>query len=254
MIRDFTSKLMARLAAISALLKSLIMPLMSTTTTLLLNVFIGILAVWLAVLGEWKIVLAGAILAWMGRFIIAFLLAPGMGILFLISYLSIKFPALNALTFANSKVKYIALIVGFAAPMYILGEFFFAVALTSWGVGVLYLFLLNSDIAAYIPAIIWSHTVATGTFWSFCLRAWKDNEKDPPIKDDGKILTAGVTFSLSYTIAVFVLLWHGAQHGAPISMHVLQLIAVAMVIILMTVGVIRTIVYAWINRRQSPPR
>ena len=248
MIRDFMSKLMARLAAISAPLKSLIMSLMSTTP--FLGVVIGILVVWLAVLGEWKIILAGAILAWMGRFIIALLLAPGMGVLFLISYLSIKFPALNALTFANSKVKYIALIVGFAAPMYILGEFFFAVALTSWGVGVLYLFLLNSDIASYIPAIMWSQIVATGTFLLFCLRAWKDNEKDPPVKDDKKILTASVSFSVSYTMAFFVLLWH----GAPVSMHVLQLIAVAMVIILMTVSVIRTIVYAWINRRQSPPR
>ena len=260
MIRDFMSKLMARLAAMPALLKGIAMLCLAlvglciaiVVCIISLTATIGGVAslVWLAVLGEWKVIFIGLFSGGLGHIIIALLFAPGMGILFLLTYFDRKFPSTNALTFAENKVKYIAL-VGAIAPVYILAEFLFAAGLTLWGIGVLYFFLtLTSDVAAYIPTVIWSYAVAGGAFSLFCHRATKLNKADPPIKDDGKILTVSLAFGVSYTIGIFTLLWH----GAPVSMPLLQSIAVAMTIIIMVSGVIRAVVYAWINRRQSPPR
>ena len=260
MIRDFMSKLMARLAAMPALLKCIAMLCLAlvglciavAVCIISLTATIGGVAglVWLAVLGEWKIIFIGLFSVGLGQIIISFLFAPGMGILFLIAYFARNFPSMNALTFADNKVKYIAL-VGAIAPVYVLAEFLFAAGLALWGIGVLYFFLaLTSDVAAYIPTVIWAYAVAGGAVLRFCYRATELNKADPPIKDDGKIFTVSLAFGVSYTMGIFTLLWH----GAPVSMPLLQLIAVAMTIIIMVSGVIRAVVYAWINRRQSPPR
>ena len=251
---------MARLAAMPALLKGIAM-LCLVLVGLCIAVVSGIISltatiggvaslVWLAVLGEWKGNIYRSFLRRAGSYYHPSFVCARHGILFLLTYFDRKFPSTNALTFADNKVKYIAL-VGAMAPVYVLMEFLFAAGLTLWGMGVLYFFLaLTSDVAAYIPTVIWSHAVASVAFLWFCHKATELNKADPPIKDDGKILTVALAFGVSYTMGIFTLLWH----GAPVSMPLLQLIAVAMTIIIMVSGLIRAVVYAWINRRQSPPR
>lgn len=138
----------------NTILQALALPIM------ILNFGGGIVGgIWLAFLGEWKLIIIGIILLFTSHWLLALLMMPGL----LISGVALKF---------GEKNKFILLLFGFLSQFYtnilIVGTCVFAFLICSN-------FYKDSVGVGYIPYLLWSWGMALGP-WQFFASKEPENE------------------------------------------------------------------------------
>lgn len=123
---------------------------------IILNMLGGIVSgIWLAILGEWGILLLGILLFVGGVWLDTFILTPGILLAIPAAYCAEKGKTLSFMCLSTLSNLYILCVV------------------TIWCCGVLFLFVNNATISNLLPRLIWSYGVATGV-WAY--KASEDRE------------------------------------------------------------------------------
>ena len=117
---------------------------------MLLNFFSGIIGgIWLAVLGNWTVVLAGLALTFGGLFIVSLLLMPSVLLMVpLAGYEQISKSKFAMINFTILSLTYTYCVMSI------------------WAIGIFWYFAHNSTTDAAIPTILWSYSTATAV-WSY---------------------------------------------------------------------------------------
>lgn len=111
----------------------------------ILNAFGGLVAViWLAILGEWGTLGYGLVGIFLGAFALGFAMMPGL--LF----------AIPAAMLIDKGYERSGTVIGFLSAIYT------ALILTTWCMGVLYLFVMRADSQSLAPVLLLAYGVATG--------------------------------------------------------------------------------------------
>lgn len=148
---------------------------------MLLNTFGTVVAgVWLAVLGQWRLIGAGLLLAFIGRFAIGLAMLPGV------------FFAAPAAALYEKKHFF-----GFCTFAFLALAYQFIV-LTVWCLLSLFIFADRATPSSAIPLLLWSYGVANGTIAYMA-------HKDMQTGNDAAVLPA-VFAQFAYVIAIVVLL------------------------------------------------
>ena len=125
----------------------------ATLPLLILNLVSGILGgIWLAVLGEWNVVVVGIVLTLCGKFLVSLLLMPSLILL--------------APFFA---IKKLAESVFVAVPLTILSVTYTYFVMGLWAIGIFWYFSKQVNENAAIPVVFWSYSIATAV-WSYLAR------------------------------------------------------------------------------------
>jgi hypothetical protein len=106
----------------------------------MLDFFTG--GIWLLILGEWRLVLAGFVLSCVSLLVVEFALAPS---------LIFAFPAAHPLRNGNAAV-------GFAVGM--LSSLYATILFALWCMLVFWHFEIRATQSSYIPTLLWSYAIA----------------------------------------------------------------------------------------------
>lgn len=122
---------------------------------MMLNLLGGLVSgVWLAILGEWSILLSGIAIMMLGTFVLSIALLPSIGLGMLGIGLLERGSRAGFLLFGGLSLACVYAVM------------------TIWGVGILYLFLIKADYSSFWPTLIWSYGIAVGP-WTYM--AQKEN-------------------------------------------------------------------------------
>lgn len=159
--------------------------IVAITLLLVVNTFGGVVSgIWLAILGEWRILLGGILSLVIAPFIIAICMMPGIALLFPAAFLYDK------------KLK---------IPSYLLmllGGFYTVGVIAAWCGYVFYVLYQKTQPGTAIPILIWSYGIAAGPI-AYMASKEKGN--------DDNSSSAAVTFfaQISYLVMiVMALIWH----------------------------------------------
>lgn len=127
---------------LNAMLTALFFPL------LVLNSFGGLIAaIWLAILGEWRIIFSGLVLIFFSSFALSFLLTPGW------------FFSNLAARFAEQRKKIVALSIGSLTAIYTMS------VLIAFSLAILFDFTQRAAISTpLLPVLLWAYTAAMAPF------------------------------------------------------------------------------------------
>jgi|ERR1700733_447441 len=134
---------------------------------IVLNSLGGIVAgIWLIVLGKWSAFFLGLFAVFFSSWALGIALLPSIGL------------GVLGLSFLEKKQKTFGYFFAF------LGQLYTYSLLSAWCVGVLQIFLANSDTSSKIPLVIWSYGVATGP-WT-----WMAQQEQRSGDSPGSVLIA----------------------------------------------------------------
>jgi hypothetical protein len=158
----------------------------------ILNLFGGITAgIWLAILGEWKVIGVGLLLLVSSHFLLAFILMPG---------LIFAAPAVKA--FESGRTTIGALVVSLAVV-------YTTVVVIVWSYLMLRYFYARVSESSEIPLLLWSYGAATGP-WAFMA------SKDQQGQDGGNPNSMFAVFflSLGYICCMLALIFGDVSVGS----------------------------------------
>lgn len=170
-----------------------------STPIIILNTFGGIFSgIWLAILGEWGMIVRGIIFIVISSFGISIALMP-----------SLLFVGPAAIAMEKGK-KFLARLFGLLNLLYTV----FLVAV--WCLGIMWIFISSARIVSFIPTLIWSYGVALAP-WMWL--AQKDQQAGG---NEYSMLT--VFFAqISYIIAM-IMLFFGATFGMVIIVFLIMML------------------------------
>jgi len=152
-----------------------------TTTFILFNFGAGIISfIWLAILGEWGIIVNGVILMMVSGFLISIALMP-----------SLLFAAPAAIAIEKGH-KLMAVVFGGLAILYTV------MLITIWCIWIMWTFTDTATVHSYIPILIWSYCVALGP-WQWLA------QQDSHSGNDSSSFTTFVA-QIAYLVAIVMAL------------------------------------------------